>query len=102
VLVRRRKDRVDAQLAATLLEQAVDVNRLGVGLDGDVVRTVFVLLDVNEELVENICCLWLLLQEVDVSVARRSAHEDHQIPVFSRRMMLILSKQDRKLTSNEK
>ena len=44
VLVRRRKDRVDAQLAAALLEQAVDVDGLGVGLDGNVVRAVPVLL----------------------------------------------------------
>jgi hypothetical protein len=36
VLVRRCADRVDAKVAATLLEETVDVHRLGVGLEGDV------------------------------------------------------------------
>ncbi len=57
VLVRRCAGRVDAKVPATLLKETVDVQRLGVGLDGDVVRTVSVLLDVSEELVENVCCL---------------------------------------------
>jgi hypothetical protein len=35
-----RPDRVDAKVAATLLEETVDVHRLGVGLDGDVLWAV--------------------------------------------------------------
>ncbi len=40
VLVRRCAGRVDAKVAATLLEETVDVQRLGVGLDGDVLWAV--------------------------------------------------------------
>ena len=35
-----RADRVDAKVAATLLEETVDVHRLGVGLDGGVLWAV--------------------------------------------------------------
>jgi hypothetical protein len=53
-----------------LLEEAMDVHRLGVRLDGDVLRAITTLLDVVEELVEHVRRLRLLLEEVGVSVAR--------------------------------
>jgi hypothetical protein len=53
-----------------LLEEAVDVHRLGVRLNGDVLRAMTTLLDVVEELVEHVRRVRFLLEEVRVSVAR--------------------------------
>jgi hypothetical protein len=61
--------RLDAKFAAPLLEKAVDVHRLGVRLDGNVLRAVTTLLDVVEELVEHVRCVRLLHEEVGVRVA---------------------------------
>ena len=68
VLVGRRVDGGNAELAASLLEEAVDVDRLCVGLDGYVFRSVAALLDVVQELVERVRSIRLLLQEVGVGV----------------------------------
>ena len=54
----------------SLLEEAVDVHRLGVRLNGDVLRAMTTLLDVVEELVEHVRRVRFLLEEVRVSVAR--------------------------------
>jgi hypothetical protein len=55
-----------------LLEEAVDVHRLGVRLKNgdDVLRAMTTLLDVVEELVEHLRRVRFLLEEVRVSVAR--------------------------------
>jgi len=49
--------------------EAVDVHRLGVRLDGDVLRAMTTLLDVIEELAEHVRHLWLLTPFVSLRVS---------------------------------
>lgn len=80
MLVGRRVYRDDAEVAAPLLEETVDVDGLRVRLDGDGGRSFVMLGDVCEELVEHVCSLRLGLHQIGVSVGRRSAHEDDEVP----------------------
>ena len=52
------------------MEEAVDVHRLGVRLNGDVLKAMTTLFDVVEELVEHVRRVRLLPEKVGVSVAR--------------------------------
>jgi hypothetical protein len=54
MLVRRRVNGGDAKFATPLLEKTMDVHRLGVRLDGDVLGVMTTLLDVVEDLVEHV------------------------------------------------
>jgi hypothetical protein len=70
MLVRRRVHRDNAEVSAPLLEEAVDVHGLCIGLDGDGRRSLAMLGDVSEELIKHVGGLRFGLHEVRVSVAR--------------------------------